>query len=332
MAWFIEVTDGPDRGMKAALSAGQIVVGRSPGAGNFTLTDAGMSRQHARIISAAGGVFQVEDLNSSNGTFVNKQKVNGAVQIRPGDTIIMGNNRFALNWLDGAVSSFQGSYRGAAAQAIALSADEPLSISKALAAPFNGIGFIKLILGAFLAAIPVAEFFAGGYRYRLLEKGNAGEIDMPEWDDFGDLFLKGLYIFFVKVIYLLLPVALLLIMVYIITQSDLSKALQAMGLSIGLFLMLLSGFFMPMAWAHFAARGDLASAFQLGEVLDRIKAVFSQYMTALLLFAALWILMILLALIPGIGWVLVILGFFYVQVVSAFLFGEVYQRSRAVLN
>lgn len=51
-----------------------IVVGRE-GQQPFMIDNAGVSRKHVRVEDLGNGLFLLEDLNSSNGTFVNNQKI-----------------------------------------------------------------------------------------------------------------------------------------------------------------------------------------------------------------------------------------------------------------
>jgi pSer/pThr/pTyr-binding forkhead associated (FHA) protein len=78
----------------------EVLIGRTdPDSGSFPevdLTDhggidGGVSRRHARLLIEGGGYF-LEDLNSTNGTFVNKQKlaVKTRQPIREGDEIRCG--------------------------------------------------------------------------------------------------------------------------------------------------------------------------------------------------------------------------------------------------
>src|SRR5262245_48921373 len=60
---------GPEVGRRFPLSGDQTVVGRLYES-NICLTGQAVSRQHARILTRDGG-FLVEDLGSSNGTFLN---------------------------------------------------------------------------------------------------------------------------------------------------------------------------------------------------------------------------------------------------------------------
>jgi hypothetical protein len=55
------------------------------------VNDAEISRQHARLTEGEGG-WQVEDLASTNGTFVNGQRLNTPALLKPGDLIGFGEN------------------------------------------------------------------------------------------------------------------------------------------------------------------------------------------------------------------------------------------------
>ena len=51
-----------------------------------------VGRQHAKISRDPNDpeAFLVTDLNSTNGTFINKQRLNGTMQLQPGDTVQFG--------------------------------------------------------------------------------------------------------------------------------------------------------------------------------------------------------------------------------------------------
>jgi pSer/pThr/pTyr-binding forkhead associated (FHA) protein len=65
-----------------------IVVGRSPEA-DVTLADGSASGRHARF-EVAEGKLCVEDLGSTNGTFVNGRPATGRTTLAPGDTVDIG--------------------------------------------------------------------------------------------------------------------------------------------------------------------------------------------------------------------------------------------------
>ncbi|MBW2732246.1 MAG: protein kinase [Deltaproteobacteria bacterium] len=65
---------------------GQFVLGRG---GDLRLTDGRVSRQHARIVFHESA-YLLEDLHSSNGTFLNEQKINEIRELKHGDRIRIG--------------------------------------------------------------------------------------------------------------------------------------------------------------------------------------------------------------------------------------------------
>lgn len=65
-----------------------VILGRDPATCNFVLTDERVSRVHAMVF-ARDGEFFVKDLNSSNGTFVNDQRLDSVATLKPGDIIAL---------------------------------------------------------------------------------------------------------------------------------------------------------------------------------------------------------------------------------------------------
>ena len=70
----------------------ELVIGRAEGSG-ILLDDTYASQQHARVFSQ-GESFFVEDLGSTNGTYVNGRKISYALELRPGDRIKIGKTVF----------------------------------------------------------------------------------------------------------------------------------------------------------------------------------------------------------------------------------------------
>lgn len=70
------------------------VVGRAPDM-DIYLDDTFVSSKHA-VFEAVGGVFQVEDLHSTNGTLVNAQEISGITQLHSGDRVEVGDTIFQV--------------------------------------------------------------------------------------------------------------------------------------------------------------------------------------------------------------------------------------------
>lgn len=81
------VEPAPDRGRTYDL-ADELTLGRATGC-QITLDDTYVSQLHARVFRRDGDLF-VEDIGSTNGTFVNRVKVVAPVPVRRGDRIQVG--------------------------------------------------------------------------------------------------------------------------------------------------------------------------------------------------------------------------------------------------
>lgn len=71
---------------------GGTTIGRSPGS-QIVLPDDYVSSTHARIF-ARKQFFYIEDLGSTNGTFIEGRRVEGEHQIKPGQEIVIGDTIF----------------------------------------------------------------------------------------------------------------------------------------------------------------------------------------------------------------------------------------------
>jgi hypothetical protein len=67
----------------------ELTVGRAGGCGVPLADDTFVSQLHARVFRRDGQLF-VEDLGSTNGTYLNKKKVANAVAMRKGDQLKIG--------------------------------------------------------------------------------------------------------------------------------------------------------------------------------------------------------------------------------------------------
>jgi pSer/pThr/pTyr-binding forkhead associated (FHA) protein len=91
----LEIVEGQDAGRKTDLDR-PVEIGRE---GGLAIDDEQASRHHARVIAQGPGAI-VEDLGSTNGTYVNGQPIEGPRAVRPGDKIRVGLTVFELRTSD----------------------------------------------------------------------------------------------------------------------------------------------------------------------------------------------------------------------------------------
>ena len=79
---------GPNPGKVFELAQEEITIGRDI-SNRLVINDPEVSRRHARLTLQAGG-YVIEDLGSTNSTFVDGQKLMGPHLLRPGQTVMFG--------------------------------------------------------------------------------------------------------------------------------------------------------------------------------------------------------------------------------------------------
>ncbi len=85
------VQRGPDAGSRFLLDSDSVTVGRHPDSDIF-LDDISVSRRHATFDRTPAS-YVVNDLGSLNGTYVNRDRIDGAITLSGGDEVQVGKYR-----------------------------------------------------------------------------------------------------------------------------------------------------------------------------------------------------------------------------------------------
>ncbi|MET0931099.1 MAG: FHA domain-containing protein [Aeromicrobium sp.] len=85
------VQRGPDSGARFLLDSDVVSVGRHPDSDIF-LDDISVSRRHGTFTRSGSG-YTVTDLGSLNGTYVNRDRIDGEVNLSGGDEVQIGKYR-----------------------------------------------------------------------------------------------------------------------------------------------------------------------------------------------------------------------------------------------
>ena len=79
------ISQGNQAGLSADLAGGVVMIGRGADC-QLILDDDYVSTRHARVVSTPNGIY-VEDLGSTNGTYVNGQRITAPTTITFADTV-----------------------------------------------------------------------------------------------------------------------------------------------------------------------------------------------------------------------------------------------------
>ena len=201
--------------------------------------------------------------------------------------------------------------------------------------PFQSVE--KLLAGIFLGIIPFVSLAVSGYALKVAQNTLKKKNELPEWNNFGDLFIMGINVAIIGLVYFI-PFTLLLFA--LIGPAALNLIVSGKGsvvssfaaaisfpnsvIMIGLAVVLV--FFMPIALIRYAAKGDLNAAFDIGEI-TRI-ALTQKYATTWVIFFVFGsIIEIIFGYVPFIG---SSISNFIIQIVLMTLFAEVYSEIEKV--
>lgn len=95
------VQRGPEAGSRFLLDKDSVLAGRHPSSDIF-LDDISVSRRHATFTRRGGG-YVVSDLGSLNGTYVNRDRIDGDIALSGGDEVQLG--KYRLIYFPGTVVS-----------------------------------------------------------------------------------------------------------------------------------------------------------------------------------------------------------------------------------
>jgi pSer/pThr/pTyr-binding forkhead associated (FHA) protein len=87
MALMLEIVEGPGAGKQFEVTR-PVVIGRDDSA-DLVIEDSQASRRHARIEPTGHGAV-IEDLQSTNGTFINDNELHGRAELGPHDELLIG--------------------------------------------------------------------------------------------------------------------------------------------------------------------------------------------------------------------------------------------------
>lgn len=86
----LTMRSGPTPGKTYPIEQEELLLGRDL-ANDIAISDPEVSRRHARFVIQNDNVL-VEDLGSTNGTFLNGERISSPQQLRPGDVLTLGES------------------------------------------------------------------------------------------------------------------------------------------------------------------------------------------------------------------------------------------------
>lgn len=208
--------------------------------------------------------------------------------------------------------------------------------------------WVKILILTIISIIPIVNFISGGYYLRIIKSTLAGIDEVPEFDDIGELFIDGIKIIVVGIVYMIVPIILFMLAGLFAGPATIDYSsgysyvpftaftgLSLLFMLIGFILALVvSIVYLPAIVNMALYDSEIGAAFRFSEILERINVIgWSNY---ILWIIAIWITTFIAGLIIGIvgtilliiiiGFIIWFLGGAYLSMFQArslaLLFGE----------
>ncbi|MGH2559012.1 MAG: DUF4013 domain-containing protein [Thermomicrobiales bacterium] len=193
-----------------------------------------------------------------------------------------------------------------------------MDIGRAFNFPFRDSGWIsKVLIGAVMVLIPIFGWFSlAGYGMRIMRRVVEGaDTPLPDWTDFGQLFVDGVKVFVVGVVW-----GIPAIIIGAIAGASDSFGLQCLSW----FVSIATSAFTGAAIVPVALSGNIADGLQFQQVIRRVTSNISDY-------ALIFVMGFVLSIVAVAGVIACIVGVLatiaYVSFVSSHLWAQAYRRS-----
>jgi len=138
----------------------------------------------------------------------------------------------------------------------------------------------KILILTVISIIPIVNFMSAGYMLRIIKSTLAGVDEVPGFDDLGELFIDGIKILIVSIVYMIVPLIIYFVALFPLMLSDPSNPsalLSGIAIVILLIDIIVSIIFALVLYPAIVNMAlydsEIGAAFRFSEVLNRIKAI-----------------------------------------------------------
>ena len=125
----------------------------------------------------------------------------------------------------------------------------------------------RWIILIILNCIPIVNFIASGYIVKIYKGGKIA----PELEGYGRLFINGVLLFIIGVIYIIIPFILICAGLFLgALEASATGLIIAL---IGIIVVIILGLFALLGCVRFAKTGDVAEAFNFKAILEKINEI-----------------------------------------------------------
>lgn len=165
-------------------------------------------------------------------------------------------------------------------------------ISQVLIEIVMGYGRVSGLLYFLLIPVIIITLLTSGYQLRTIGTSIMGENEPPEFNEWTKMFLDGLRVFVVGLIYEIIPIIILVAGFIMLMVSSNTRIFGLLVMLLGLVILFIVGIIMVMAVSNMAYHDKIGAALRFGEIKERIKSIgWLEYIVMLIILAILYIIL-----------------------------------------
>jgi len=197
----------------------------------------------------------------------------------------------------------------------------------------NGRYILRWIYGGLLMYIPVANFFSLGYLAKTSRILLIGTVGLPTWEDKVVIWINGVKLLFVFILYEAVPFFLFSSGFFLTTLGSIPAFFGSIVIKFSYLALLIFSFFIPFAFSVFAERMEFRDALDFERIFNGIKEVFIPYLGGYLCtLIALYLCKVLIKIPYLVGFLLSSLCTYYVFLLATYYFTHLFKKTSLALS
>ena len=187
---------------------------------------------------------------------------------------------------------------------------------------------LRWVAGGIILFIPVVNFLSLGYLSKASRLLTIGSIGLPTWERKSDIWMEGVKILFIFILYEAIPFFLFSFGFFLAALHSFTSFFGHIIKNFAYFALLIFSFFLPFAFITFAEQMDFRKALEFEKITKAIKEVFINYLGGYLSTGFLLVLLYKTVLhIPFIGFFIWVVLTYYLFLLATYYFTRLYTNT-----
>jgi hypothetical protein len=187
---------------------------------------------------------------------------------------------------------------------------------------------LRWIAGGIILFIPVANFLSLGYLSKTSRLLNIGSIGLPTWERKNEIWMEGVKILFIFILYEAIPFFLFSFGFFLAALHSFTAFFGQIIKNLAYVALVVFSFFLPFAFAIYAEQTDFRKALEFEKITKGIKEVFIPYLGGYLATGlVLCILYITVLRVPFLGFFLWTVLTYYALLLATYYFTRLYTKT-----